>query len=96
MGFALTHIVDGSVQLAFVVVCAIALVADAVITQGFRQFAGWTWAAHIVAICAGIIALAPFLGVLLVVAVIVLAVKAVRSVLRVGDSAAESLTRFLS
>lgn len=92
LGYALTHVVNGPVQLGFLVLCAGALIADAVLTSRFHRFHGWTRAAHIAAIIAGLVALAPFLGVVLVVA----AVQVTRLLMRAGDRAAESLTRFSS
>ncbi|TCJ97704.1 hypothetical protein [Nocardia alba] len=94
LGYALTHVVNGPVQLGFLVLCAGALIADALLTSRFHRFHGWTRAAHIAAIIAGLVALAPFLGVVLVAAVVVAMVQVMRLLMRTGDRVTESLTRF--
>ncbi|MEV4154896.1 hypothetical protein AB0J48_17915 [Nocardia salmonicida] len=94
--YALTHVVNGPVQLGFLFLCAGALIADAVLTRGFHRFPGRIRAAHIAAIIAGLVALAPFLGVVLVVAVVLAMVQVMRLLMRAGDRATESLTRFSS
>ncbi|MFD6397563.1 hypothetical protein [Nocardia sp. NPDC060249] len=96
LGYALTHVVNGPVQLGFLVLCAGALIADAVLTRRFHQFPGWTRAAHIAAIIAGLVALAPFLGVVLAIVVVVATVQVMRLLMRAGDRTTESLTRFSS
>jgi branched-subunit amino acid transport protein len=92
----LTHVVNGPVQLGFLVLCVGALIADAVLTRRFHQFPGWTRTAHIAAIIAGLVALAPFLGVVLVIAVVAATVQVMRLLMCAGDRTTESLTRFLS
>ncbi|MFD3458347.1 hypothetical protein ACFWVM_01440 [Nocardia fluminea] len=96
LGYALTHVVNGPVQLGFLVLCAGALIADAVLTSRFHRFHGWTRAAHIAAIIAAWSRSRPSSWSSSSPRVVVAAVQVTRLLMRAGDRAAESLTRFSS
>ena len=96
---AITHFPNPLTQQILLVVCAAALAVDAAVTRGFGETGGAAKIPHRVVLGVSLIAVAPTLALLAiagsVLLIVALVIYAVRRLNRVGDSAVNSLEKFL-